>query len=199
MTPNQNIPSFLIEPTGSPEWESWLFETFESYIKPRTLIVGPNISSLVSLLLDKNISIHVCDTENKASTVLATKKTTSSLRMIHDSEDIISNLTDSNKGAFSTLIFVTADGKRSKQALKIADFILRIGGHLILTMPSFTAAYHSLLMSQEEWKEINRAPIKHFLSNYDLLKIRHFNKANTNDSELSFYPPQILAIARKIM
>jgi hypothetical protein len=176
-----SLPAFSSQVNQANELHQWIFTTIHSYIKARVLLVAHDAEFFSSLLLEQAIPFHLCDRD---------KTNLDRLRNFYKSHDLVRSVQaidfinpdfqqkyTSIVGVFSTVILLPSfdDVRLTKVFLQNVTRVLAFRGQLILTLPSFTVPYDGLLLSPDELKLLDRAPLKKLLSDFKILKTKYFH------------------------
>lgn len=197
--------TFIEEMGDKNRLNKWIFDTIQPYIKGRTMEMGSHGGAISSLFVDHDLPIHLSDgLEGNRQRLVERFRDTLLIRMVHDidflREDFV-NTYRSSFGAFSTVLAVniTEHGYYNQLALNNAKHLLRLGGHLMIVAPAYTALLNGLEEDLDEWKKHNALVIKEIMgSNVEGLKVRYFNWQALPGLHSRTFGLSTLAIFRKM-
>ena len=180
--------TFTSNPDSIARLKNWIFDTIQPYIKGRTMEMGSGQGAMTSILIDHGLPVHLSDESQDNREHLRNQfQGIDGVRMIHDIDffsDDFERKYSSSIGVFSTVVAVNIieHGYYDNKALNNAKHLLRIRGHLIIVMPSYTTLYSYLKEDLIEWKKYNAIAVKKMVGpNIEILKVRYFNwHANSN-------------------
>ena len=175
MSTTNLIPTFSEDKEGLREMYTWMFENVSSYIRGRTLLAGPGWDLFLPLLLEQGIPIHLAVNKKEELENFRKQYADNNLfRAFHYlnlSSILFTSENSELQEAFKTIILLKSP--KNTSIIKNVAFLLPPLGKLLIQTASFTASYEGLNLSLEDWKEIDRKPIKNFLSGFEIQKTRH--------------------------
>ena len=199
------IETFLQQPEEVSKLNQWIFENIQPYVKGKTMEMHSGSGVFSSLLIEQGTRLHLSDLDKPNRDRLREKfNGRHELRTVnkidyhhHDFKQCYAPLLD----IFSTVVAVNfaEQGFLSRIELDNGKLLLRKGGHLIVALPSFTALFPGLEQDLEDLKMYNRKPLKKFLGDFQILKVRYFRlEANTHPSLPAHSGLSSIVVARKI-
>jgi hypothetical protein len=193
--PSQSVPSV---------WQ-WIFETIHPYIKERVMEIDSGSTSIVGFLFENGIKVHLSDSNLENCELLAQKYSgISGVRSVHHinfHNPNFDQLYITALGRFGTVILLNIFGNSRIDPIAITNVqkLLRLRGHLIILMPTYTALFNGFQENLEDWKRSNRKNIQKQLGNdIEILKTEYLNLCEYSEIPAGWYGGiSVLAIGRK--
>jgi hypothetical protein len=158
----------------------WMFNTIRPYLRGRILLVDDGHNLLPPLLLGQEIPFHLAIASKLTQvTQDVTSKGNSILRAVHSIDFYDPDFVGHNSAMFEVFdVVIHSLFENLQRAIRLAldntEMILRTRGYLIMVVPSTTAFYEDIDLSQEELMHLERRQLEDRLNPFRLVKANHF-------------------------
>ncbi|HMH21385.1 MAG TPA: hypothetical protein VK563_06405 [Puia sp.] len=172
-----NSTTSLVHHGEARKFNQWLFERAKSYVKGSTLEIGSGTGNVSELFIKNKQPLYLSDPKDQYCRLLNER---------HKEESMVRGVLQIDLkhpefeiqcaellGRFSTVVAMNIVDKAS---IVNAKLLLRIRGHLILSLPANTALFNGLGQGFEKWRSENYASIQKLISkDFEIIRTAYFN------------------------
>jgi len=176
--PQLAIDSFKNIPGEENHLLNWIFENIQPYIKGRVLGINVTTNSIVPILIQHGISLHVSNSNESLRQSLFQQfqglPAVKSIQNINFFCPEFKQLYPTHLGVFYTIISLNFTNNYSPIEIENIKHCLRKNGRLIVVLPIEITAFPGLELEISQLRQHSKPQIIKLFSQFEVLKIRYF-------------------------